>query len=57
MPVPGAPVVRDVRRKNSGGFQELVGAPAVRALAREHGLTAPTAEEAVLLALETPGAA
>ena len=56
MPVPGAPVVRDVRRKNSGGFQELVGAPAVRALAREHGLTAPTAEEAVALALETPGA-
>ena len=56
MPVPGAPVVRDVRRKNSGGFQELVGAPAVRALAREHGLTAPTAEEAVVLALETPGA-
>ncbi|MGW4897348.1 ROK family transcriptional regulator [Kitasatospora sp. NPDC004240] len=56
MPVPGAPVHTDVRRRNSGGFQELVGAPAVRALAREHGLTAPTAEEALALALETPGA-
>ncbi|MFE2111234.1 ROK family protein [Kitasatospora sp. NPDC059463] len=56
MPVPGAPVVKDVRRRNSGGFQELVGAPAVRALAREHGLGAPTAEESVARALATPGA-
>ncbi|MFF7455353.1 ROK family protein [Kitasatospora sp. NPDC008115] len=56
MPVPGAPVVKDVRRRNSGGFQELVGAPAVRALAKEHGLGAPTAEESVAKALETPGA-
>ncbi len=56
MPVPGSPVVRDVRRRNSGGFQELVGAPAVRALAKEHGLAAPTAEEAVARALATPGA-
>ncbi|MFJ8434187.1 ROK family transcriptional regulator [Kitasatospora sp. NPDC094019] len=53
MPVPGSPV-RDVRRRNSGGFQELVGAPAVRALAKEHGITAPTAEEAVARALTTP---
>ncbi|AUY54150.1 ROK family transcriptional regulator [Streptomyces sp. CB01881] len=56
MPVPGSPVVRDVRRRNSGGFQELVGAPAVRALAREFGLGAPTAEESLAKALETPGA-
>ncbi|MFB6893309.1 ROK family protein [Kitasatospora sp. NPDC056327] len=56
MPVPGAPVVKDVRRRNSGGFQEMVGAPAVRALAREHGLGAPTAEESVARALDTPGA-
>ncbi|MER5353261.1 ROK family transcriptional regulator [Kitasatospora sp. NPDC002551] len=56
MPVPGAPVVKDVRRRNSGGFQELVGAPAVRALAKEHGLGAPTAEESVARALATPGA-
>ncbi|KOV23530.1 ROK family transcriptional regulator [Streptomyces sp. XY431] len=54
MPVPGSPV-RDVRRRNSGGFQELVGAPAVRALAKEHGFAAPTAEEAVARALATPG--
>ncbi|WP_037572106.1 ROK family transcriptional regulator [Phaeacidiphilus oryzae] len=38
MPVPGAPLIRNVRRANSGGFQELAGAGAVRALAREHGL-------------------
>ncbi|WP_406204326.1 ROK family transcriptional regulator [Kitasatospora sp. NBC_01560] len=56
MPVPGSPVVRDVRRRNSGGFQELVGAPAVRALAKEYGLGAPTAEESLVKALETPGA-
>lgn len=51
MPVPGAPVVRDVRRANSGGFQELTGAPAVLALARAHGLDAPDAAEAVARAL------
>ncbi|WP_324194511.1 ROK family transcriptional regulator [Nocardia terpenica] len=56
MPLPGAPVVHDVRRKNSGGFQQLAGAPAVLALARRHGLTAPTAALAVAEALETPGA-
>ncbi|GAA0696641.1 ROK family transcriptional regulator [Kitasatospora atroaurantiaca] len=54
MPVPGAPVIHNVRRKNSGGFQELAGADAVLALAREHGLAAPTAEEAIALALTTP---
>ncbi|WP_405011250.1 ROK family transcriptional regulator [Kitasatospora sp. NBC_01539] len=56
MPVPGAPVVHDVRRKNSGGFQELAGADAVLALAVEHGLGAAGAQEAVALALDTPGA-
>ncbi|MEU8513688.1 ROK family transcriptional regulator [Kitasatospora sp. NPDC048722] len=56
MPVPGSPVVRDVRRRNFGGFQDLVGAAAVRALAREHGLGAPTAEETIAKALATPGA-
>ncbi|MFC6595504.1 ROK family transcriptional regulator [Kitasatospora paranensis] len=56
MPVPGAPVVHDVRRRNSGGFQELAGADAVLALAAGHGLAAPTAEQAVQLALTTPGA-
>ncbi len=56
MPLPGAPIVHDVRRKNSGGFQQLAGAPAVSALARRHGLSAPTAASAVTEALETPGA-
>ncbi|MEU9078086.1 ROK family transcriptional regulator [Kitasatospora sp. NPDC004745] len=56
MPVPGSPVEWDARRRKFGGFQALVGAPAVRALAREHGLGAPTAEESIAKALETPGA-
>ncbi|MER7671934.1 ROK family transcriptional regulator [Kitasatospora sp. NPDC096128] len=56
MPVPGSPVQWDARRRKFGGFQAQVGAPAVRALAREHGLGAPTAEESIAKALETPGA-
>ncbi|MFE9426259.1 ROK family transcriptional regulator [Kitasatospora sp. NPDC006697] len=55
MPVPGAPLVRNVRRENSGGFQELAGAAGVLALARQHGLTARTAEAAIAKALDTPG--
>lgn len=47
MPMPGSPLVRNVRRENSGGFQELAGAPAVRALAREHRITAHSARDAV----------
>ncbi|MFJ9697090.1 ROK family transcriptional regulator [Kitasatospora sp. NPDC101183] len=56
MPVPGSPVEWDARRRSHGGFQDMVGALAVRALAREHGLGAPTAEESIAKALETPGA-
>ncbi|MFE6055232.1 ROK family protein [Kitasatospora sp. NPDC056446] len=56
MPVPDSPVEWDSRRRNFGGFQALVGAPAVRVLAREHGLGAPTAEESIAKALATPGA-
>ncbi|MBO1418915.1 ROK family transcriptional regulator, partial [Streptomyces sp. FH025] len=56
MPVPDSPVESVSRRSKFGGFQALVGAPAVRALAREHGLGAPTAEESIAKALETPGA-
>ncbi|MBV2151516.1 ROK family transcriptional regulator [Kitasatospora sp. SUK 42] len=56
MPVPDSPFEWDARRRKFGGFQALVGAPAVRALAREHGLGAPTAEESIAKALETPGA-
>ncbi|AUG80060.1 ROK family transcriptional regulator [Kitasatospora sp. MMS16-BH015] len=56
MPVPGAPLIHKPRRRNSGGFQELAGAPAVLALAQEHGLAAAGAGEAIALALATPGA-
>ncbi|WP_327066735.1 ROK family transcriptional regulator [Kitasatospora sp. NBC_01302] len=56
MPVPGAPVVRNVRRENSGGFQELAGANAVLALAKRYKLPGRTAEAAVTRALATPGA-
>lgn len=56
MPVPGAPLIRNVRRENSGGFQELAGAEAVMALAKTHRLPAGTAEEAIEHALATPGA-
>ena len=51
MPLPGAPLIRNVRRENSGGFQELAGAPAVLALAREHGISARSAPEAVTAAV------
>ncbi|MFE5585378.1 ROK family transcriptional regulator [Kitasatospora sp. NPDC056531] len=56
MPVPDSPVEWDARRRKFGGFQAQVGAPAVRALAREHGLGAPSAEESIAKALATPGA-
>ena len=55
MPLPGAPLIRDVRRENSGGFQELAGAPAVLALARKHGISARTAKAAVTAAVAAPG--
>ncbi|MFJ9442823.1 ROK family protein [Kitasatospora sp. NPDC101235] len=56
MPLPDSPVEWDARRRKFGGFQALVGAPAVRALAREHGLGAATAQESIAKALATPGA-
>jgi predicted NBD/HSP70 family sugar kinase len=56
LPLPGTPLVRDVRRGNAGAFQELAGGPAVLALARSLGLRATTAPAAVRRALETPGA-
>ena len=41
MPVPGAPVPRGVRQRNTGGFQSLVGAPAVRELLAHGRASAP----------------
>ncbi|MDX3224190.1 ROK family transcriptional regulator [Streptomyces sp. ME19-01-6] len=61
MPLPGAPLARGgddsaARPDAGGGFQKLVGSPAVVELAREHGIEAPTATKALAAALRTPGA-
>jgi len=56
LPLPGTPLVRDVRRGNAGAFQELAGGPAVLALARSLGLRASTPEAAMRRAVGTPGA-
>ncbi|NLU79493.1 ROK family transcriptional regulator [Micromonospora sp. HNM0581] len=44
LPVPGAPIPRDVSRRAKPAFQQLVGADAIRALAREHGYPDAAAE-------------
>ncbi|MFE2535504.1 ROK family protein [Streptomyces sp. NPDC059371] len=53
LPVPGAPLVRQVTRANSGGYQELAGSQAIPALARELGIqdlpTGPYTEVAATL--------
>ena len=56
LPLPGTPLVRNVGRNNSGGFQALAGAQQVLALARHHGIAARTGEDAVAQALGSPGA-
>ncbi|HLL35424.1 MAG TPA: ROK family transcriptional regulator [Streptomyces sp.] len=38
LPVPGTPLVRQVTKANSGGYQELAGSQVLPALAREAGL-------------------
>lgn len=54
MPLPGAPLVRNLGVNNTGGFQELAGAKAVQALAREHGLHSGSAAAVVRNALRRP---
>ncbi|MCL6670563.1 ROK family transcriptional regulator [Streptomyces sp. NPDC001102] len=53
LPVPGVPLVRQVTRANSGGYQELAGSQAVPKLARELGIenipSGPYAEAAAAL--------
>ncbi|MGW0188724.1 ROK family transcriptional regulator [Streptomyces sp. NPDC003362] len=53
LPVPGTPLVRQVTRAGSGGYQELAGSQAIPGLAREAGLTdipaGPPAEAAAAL--------
>ncbi|MEU9186134.1 ROK family transcriptional regulator [Streptomyces sp. NPDC048484] len=64
LPLPGAPLIRNVARSNSGGFEELAGRRALLSLAREHGLTPPPGgsltEKAAAVVAEaartTPGA-
>lgn len=51
LPVPGAPIPRDVSRRAKPAFQQVAGADAIRAVAREHGFRAPTAAEAVRAAI------
>ncbi|NEB01825.1 ROK family transcriptional regulator [Streptomyces sp. SID13726] len=53
LPVPGAPLVRQVTKANSGGYQELAGSQAIPRLARELGMAdippGPYAEAAAAL--------
>ena len=53
LPVPGTPLVRKVSVNNAGGYQELAGAKAIVAVAREHGLRASNAETAIRTALRS----
>ncbi|MFF0423573.1 ROK family protein [Streptomyces sp. NPDC004520] len=41
LPVPGTPLVRQVTKANSGGFQELAGIQALPRIAREAGIETP----------------
>ncbi|MFC0098727.1 ROK family protein [Micromonospora marina] len=45
LPVPGAPIPRDVSKRAKPAFQQLAGADAVRAVAAEHGFASPEAAE------------
>ncbi|MFG2060245.1 ROK family transcriptional regulator [Micromonospora sp. NPDC048871] len=51
LPVPGAPIPRDVSRRAKPAFQQVAGADAIRALAREHGYPDGGAAEAVKAAI------
>ncbi|MFI1192452.1 ROK family protein [Micromonospora sp. NPDC020750] len=56
LPVPGAPIPRDVSRRAKPAFQQLAGSDAVLAVAREHGIVADHAAEAVRAAVEADAA-
>ncbi|MCX4762209.1 ROK family transcriptional regulator [Streptomyces sp. NBC_01275] len=59
LPVPGAPLVRQVTKANSGGYQELAGSQAIPRLARELGIadlpTGPYADVAAALVERAAG--
>ncbi|MCI4064624.1 ROK family transcriptional regulator [Micromonospora sp. R77] len=46
LPVPGAPIPRDVAKRAKPAFQQLAGGDAVRVVAGEHGFAADTAADA-----------
>ncbi|WBB82068.1 ROK family transcriptional regulator [Micromonospora sp. WMMD882] len=52
LPVPGAPIPRDVSRRAKPAFQQVVGGETVRAVAGEHGFAADDAAAAVRAAVE-----
>ncbi|MEU8298098.1 ROK family transcriptional regulator [Micromonospora sp. NPDC048909] len=56
LPVPGAPIPRDVSRRAKPAFQQLAGADAVRAVAREHGFRERDTADAVRAAVEAGAA-
>ncbi|MGW3613660.1 ROK family transcriptional regulator [Micromonospora sp. NPDC005163] len=51
LPVPGAPIPRDVSRRAKPAFQQLIGGDSVRAVAREHGYPDTDAADAVRAAV------
>jgi predicted NBD/HSP70 family sugar kinase len=51
LPVPGVPIPRDVSRRAKPAFQQLAGADALLAVAREHGVDADGAADAVCAAI------
>ncbi|MEU2611235.1 ROK family transcriptional regulator [Micromonospora sp. NPDC007271] len=51
LPVPGAPIPRDVSKRTKPAFQQLAGADAVRAVAAEYGCVADSAADAVRAAI------
>ena len=51
LPVPGAPIPRDVSRRAKPAFQQVAGADVVRVVAREHGFRAASAADAVRAAV------
>ena len=56
LPLPGTPLVRDVRRGNAGAFQELAGGPRCWRSPAPSGIRASTPPAAVAAALDRPGA-
>lgn len=60
LPVPGVPLVRQVTKANSGGFQELAGSQIIPRLARELGISpvpqGPYAEVAAALVAQAAAA-